>query len=215
MQTDSMVQTALTVKKLGVLATAHRIEAPDDSPEAARRTQFVQENFARMEGSLDTILMGAMDAFAKGWSIQECVYEPDGEYLWLRSVQPKDPATFGVELDEFGAMVGLRLEVPGEPAQALPREKFIVYRHRASYGKPKGRSDLDAAYPHFRAKGALLGKIVFDGGSPVARGPFVDPNARNLVADVSARGVREFHTEARAEFVVPLTPAGEHGQAAI
>jgi carbamoylphosphate synthase small subunit len=29
-----------------------------------------------------------------------------------------------------------------------------------------------------RDKGALLGKIIFDGGSPVAKGPFHDPNTR-------------------------------------
>ena len=41
-----------------------------------------------------------------------------------------------------------------------------------------------------RNKGAMLGKIVFDGGSPVARGPFVDPNVRHLVAEVSGKNVR-------------------------
>jgi hypothetical protein len=43
-----------------------------------------------------------------------------------------------------------------------------------------------------RDRGALLGKIVFDGGSPVATGPFVDPNQRNLVAEVSHPTPRTF-----------------------
>ena len=43
-----------------------------------------------------------------------------------------------------------------------------------------------------RDKGALLGKIVFDGGSAVAKGPFTDPNKRNLVAEVSAATPRIF-----------------------
>ena len=43
-----------------------------------------------------------------------------------------------------------------------------------------------------RDKGAMLGKIIFDGGSPVAQGPFVDPNARNLVAEVSDPAIRTF-----------------------
>ncbi len=38
-----------------------------------------------------------------------------------------------------------------------------------------------------RDKGALLGKIVYDASSAVARGPFADPNKRNLVAEVSRR----------------------------
>ena len=151
MQTDSMVQTALTVKKLGVLAARSTITGPDPA-----RNDFVAECLDRMEGSVETILTGAMDAFAKGWSVQECVYAADGERVRLVAVQAKDPSTFGVELDEFGTLTGLRLEMPGEPPQSLPRSKFVVYRHRPAYGRPKGRSDLDAAYPHYRAKVDLL-----------------------------------------------------------
>lgn len=43
-----------------------------------------------------------------------------------------------------------------------------------------------------RESGALLGKIIIDGGSPIAKGPFVDPNRRNLVAEVSARTPRVY-----------------------
>ena len=43
-----------------------------------------------------------------------------------------------------------------------------------------------------RDRGAMLGKIIFDGGSPVAKGPFADPNARNLVDEVSSRTVRTY-----------------------
>lgn len=42
-----------------------------------------------------------------------------------------------------------------------------------------------------RDSGAILGKIIYDGGSPIAKGPYVDPNSRNLVAEVSG-GVRTF-----------------------
>jgi len=41
-----------------------------------------------------------------------------------------------------------------------------------------------------RDKGALLGKIIFDGGSPIAKGPFADPNKRNLVDEVSSKEVK-------------------------
>jgi carbamoyl-phosphate synthase small subunit len=43
-----------------------------------------------------------------------------------------------------------------------------------------------------RDKGAMLGKIIFDGAGVVAKGPFADPNKRNLVAEVSPREVRIF-----------------------
>ncbi|HEY0865913.1 MAG TPA: DUF935 family protein [Fimbriimonas sp.] len=151
MERDSMIQTALTVKKLGVLAAPFHIESCGDST----RDRFIEEAFARMEGSPASILNGAMDAFAKGWSIQELVFEEDAGRLWLRAARPKDPALFGLNLDAFGRIEGLSLQVPGETPRDLPIGKFVLYRHRGSYGRPKGRSDLDAAYPHWQAKNAV------------------------------------------------------------
>jgi carbamoyl-phosphate synthase (ammonia) len=55
-----------------------------------------------------------------------------------------------------------------------------------------GGVDTRALTTKIRDRGAILGKIVFDGGSPIAKGPFVDPNARNLVAEVSRDGVATY-----------------------
>lgn len=156
MQDDAMIQTVLTLKRLAVLASGWTVVPFDSSPEAARRAMFAEEAFLRMEGSPTAILEAAMDAFAKGWSVQEKVWEADGPRLWLRAVRPKDPAFFGFDLDEFGNLQGLRLTLPGEAEQLLPADKFVVYLHRRSYGYPAGKSDLVAAYPHWRAKQSLL-----------------------------------------------------------
>jgi phage gp29-like protein len=101
--------------------------------------------------------MGAMDAFAKGWSIQESVYEPDGDHIWLRSVRAKNPAHFGLDLNAFGRIESLTLRLPGETAVLLPRDKFVIFQHRQTYGNAKGTSDLDAAHKHWAAKQTLLG----------------------------------------------------------
>jgi len=53
---------------------------------------YSEEAFSRMEGSPLTILSGSMDAFAKGWSIQESVFEAAAKRIWLRSIRPKNPA---------------------------------------------------------------------------------------------------------------------------
>ncbi len=174
MQRDSMIQTVMSVKRQGVLAAKFRVAPASSSGEARRKAAFVEECFARMDGSPATILDQAMDAFAKGWSVQEAVYEPLGALLVLKAVRAKDPATFGLEVDEFGAVTGLKLEarlqVSGtstplppssktnhlEEGGALPRSKFVIYANRGGYGRPKGRSDLDAAYPHWQAKVRLL-----------------------------------------------------------
>lgn len=150
MQTDSMIQTALNVKKLGVLAAPWKIVGEP------HRSAFVADVFERMEGSPMTILHGAMDALAKGWSLQELVYRFEAGRLWLQAVRPKDPAYYGVEVDAFGRIRELRLRMPGESERTLPRDKFVLYAHQGGYGDPKGRSDLDAAHRHWQAKQALL-----------------------------------------------------------
>lgn len=156
MQRDSMVQTALTIKRLAVIAADYKVVPADGSAGARERADFVLACFERMQGSPLTILQQAMDAFAKGWSVQELVYaEADGR-VWLEGARSKDPAHFGLTLNEFGAIEGLTQRMPGQPEALLPAEKFVIYAHRRSYGKAKGVSDLDAVYRHWRAKQALL-----------------------------------------------------------
>ncbi len=155
MQSDAMVQTALTVKRLGVLAAPWKLVAPAGD-EGARRTRFVEEAFGRMEGSPSSVLHAATDAFAKGWSVQELVYGQAGSRIWLAAVRTKDPSLFGLDVDGFGRIQGLELRVPGEERRRLPAEKFVIYQNRHSCREPRGRSDLDAAYRHWQAKQSLL-----------------------------------------------------------
>lgn len=156
MQRDAMVQTALTIKRLAVLAADWTLEPSSPTPAAKAQADFVTEAFSRMEGSPNDVLNAAMDAFAKGWSVQELVYRPERGRVWLHTVRPKDPALFGLETDAFGAVTGLVLRVPGEVETRLPRAKFVVYAHRRGYSAPKGRSDLDAAHRHWSAKQSLV-----------------------------------------------------------
>ena len=156
MERDSIVQTGLTLKRLGVLASPWRLRINQNTPEARRNLAFAEENLARMDGSVNTILLQAMDAFSKGWSLQELVLEPSAGHVWIKAVRAKDPSLFGLNVNEFGTLESLTMQLQGKPALELDPEKFILYRHRHSYARPKGRSDLDAAYPHFVAKQALL-----------------------------------------------------------
>ncbi len=156
MEADSMIQTALTLKRLGVMAGNWTVAPASDTPEAKRNADFAMTAFTKMEGSPVTILQAAMDSFSKGWSIQEAVYVQEGAHWWLAATRPKDPSLFGVKVDRFGKMESLHLDVPGENKLDLPTSKFIVYAHRGGYGREKGKSDLDAAYPHFTAKNTLL-----------------------------------------------------------
>lgn len=156
METDAMIQTALGIKRLGVLATPYRIVPHNSSADAQRVAAFVEETFGRMHGSPETILLGAMDAFSKGWSVQELVWELRNDRLRLREVKPKDPAQFGLVFDAFGNLERLKLQIPGELERELPRGRFAVYFNRPNYARAKGKSDLDAAFAHWQAKSKLL-----------------------------------------------------------
>lgn len=74
---DSMVQTAVTLKKLAIMAAEFEIEPADSSAEAQAKAKFVAQAFERLEGSALEIVGHATDAFAKGWSVQELVFEQD------------------------------------------------------------------------------------------------------------------------------------------
>ncbi len=157
MQLDAMVQTSLTVKKLAVLAAPLALKPASDSADAKRNHEFVEAAMLRLQGTIQEALYASMDAFAMGWSVQELVWKEAEGRLWLDAIKPKDPTAFGLSLDPFGTITGLHLQLPGENAVDLPRSKFVIYRNRATYGRPRGASDLDAAYRHYQQKQALLG----------------------------------------------------------
>jgi len=154
MRRDSMIQTAMTLKSLGVLRASYRIAGSGDPTV----TQFVQQNLNQMQGSADSILRQAMDAFIYGWSVQELTYRESGGYLWLNAARSIAPHYLGVTLNEFGQTTGLRLEIPGDPPRELPIDRYVIFRNRDRYGLPKGQSDLDAAYRHWKSKQELLTK---------------------------------------------------------
>lgn len=151
LRTDAMVQTALTVKRLGILAA----DAEWTGGEATVR-DFLTASLDQMNGSLETVLENAMAAFADGWSLQEVLYRSEGDRLVIDRVEPRDTRQFRLEFDGFGQPVGLLQLRVGEPDLPLPLEKFIVYRYRPDAAHPYGRSDLVTALPHAQNKAELM-----------------------------------------------------------
>lgn len=152
---DAMVDTALKVKRLAVLAAAGRVLAPEGE-EGRRRAEFVQEAFERMAGSPQTVLAAAMDAFARGWSVQQVEWKLDGGLLWPSAVVAKDVAHFGMGFDRYGSLTRLTSRLPGEAEVEVPREGMLVWFYRGGFDSPRGKSDLVSALPHWQAKQALL-----------------------------------------------------------
>jgi len=155
MELDPMIQTALTTKRLACLANEIEVTPADDTPRSLARAEFVQQAFERMEGTPHNILDNALDALARGWSVQELVFAEDQGRLWLQSVRPKMVSQFGMTINAFGAIQGLTLRTEEGRDLELPRSKFVLYRNHPTAHRPKGQSDLEAIYPNWKAKVTL------------------------------------------------------------
>lgn len=156
MERDSMIHTALGVKRQAVLAGKWELKPANDSPTALARLDFVKNAFEQMAGSPYAILEQALEAFSLGWSVQEMVFKRVGNAIQLEATRPKDPGYFGLDFTPYGQLKGLTLLAPEGDSKNLPLNKFVVYRYRSNYANPKGRSDLESAYPHWKARQALL-----------------------------------------------------------
>lgn len=150
MQRDPMIQTALTVKKLGVLASKWRLVG---DPE---KVAFLERAFSRMQGTVSSILFAAMDAFVTGWSLLEPVYELEDGIWWLQGVYPMNPAYFTPELGQYQQPTAVIQNLPGEEKQTLSIERFALYRYRNDYAHPLGQSDLEAVIPNYQTKKRLM-----------------------------------------------------------
>ena len=153
---DGMVQTALSVKRLGILSARSEIVPANSSARAVRIAEFVRTAFERMEGTVETCLDAAMEAFASGWSVQEMVFSQDRDGIWLDAVRPKSVASLGLALDSFGRVSALTHRGEDSKEVLLPVEKFVVYRYQPESRHPRGKSDLTTVRPHWLAKRELM-----------------------------------------------------------
>jgi len=177
MQRDAHIQACLNIKKLAVLSRGWTVMPASLSPQDIRIADFVTYALNRMERNILDILCNALDAIAKGVSIQEMNYEllPDGPYtgfVGLKSVKSKDPAEFTFETDKFLNLTGIK---SGFGDKYLNMSKFIVYTYMQTYESPYGRSDLRAAYKHYLSKeilGQFLNVYLEKYGSPTIKASF-------------------------------------------
>jgi phage gp29-like protein len=156
MTRDGMIQTALDIKKRAVLAADGQIIAASDSPEDRTKAEFVEEMLDRMQGSPTSVVEAALDSMAAGWSVQEVVRRAERGRVWIEAVRPKNPWLFGLDVDAYGTVKSLLLKLPGESERALPRHRFLIHRSRPDYAHPRGQSELETVYPHWKAKQSLL-----------------------------------------------------------
>ncbi len=183
MQQDAQIQACLTIKKLTLLSRGWEVHPASSRPSDVECADFVRFALEDMRGSITDVLMNALDALAKGFSVMEINYRIIDRKPWrgmigLASIKSKDPSTFTFETDEFLNIRGLKIStrsLTSPKEELLPPEKFVIYSYNPRYESPYGTSDLRAAYKHYWSKDVLtkfMNVYLEKYGSPTARGTY-------------------------------------------
>ena len=162
MRHDPDVKVGLLLKSCGVLAKGWALapgvaEGEDGYEQAQEQSDFVQQCFDAMPGSLDDILEEVLfDGLALGTSIGEknFLLRDDGR-VGYKSLKPKDPQYYYLILDDYNNIERLILRGLGAD-EALDPAKFWFFTHQSSHSEPWGLSDLRAAYRYYWAKRKIM-----------------------------------------------------------
>ncbi len=159
MQNDAQVRACLSIKKASVLARGWEINpVKEDGRRGQEIANFCRESLDAMDGSITRVLWDTCDALAKGYSIQNIVWDVCKIGKWAGKWVPvfikgKDPEEWEFLVDKFRNVVGL-YHVP--TSEEFGRSRFVVYSYQGDYHNPYGRSDLRACYRNWWSKDFLI-----------------------------------------------------------
>lgn len=205
-QRDGTVSALYNVLTYPILANPWSIEPEDDTPEAKKQAQFVEEALKRpphkggMTTPFDLVLADMLRAVLEKHRAFEKVYTLTAEgKITYKKIASRDNSTIRIMTDDRGGFNGIKQEAYiGKKFETvvIPREKAFLY----TFGKEKnwleGESAFRAAYYHYEKKhrlyylahqavqvGALPPRVVK--GAPKAKQPELDAT----VAAVDRLGV--------------------------
>lgn len=153
MRRDAQVRSCLTTKRLSVLSEDAHVYPANDSADAKRAANLVEEMLRRLPGGVGAVVDGALDALATGYALGELIWDAhDGT---LSRIRWHDPRRFALLADATGAIVAIKPIGVGLDAAPIPRERFVLYTYGSRYGSPFGESDLIAAHEPWWRKQTL------------------------------------------------------------
>ena len=178
MQKDSQVKSCLAIKKGSLLSRGWEIKA--DKKDGARGkevAEFCDWALREVSGSILTVLWNVTDALAKGYSLQNVVWQTVQTGKWAGKWSPiflksKDPSDWSFDVDEYRNVVGVRYEPTNE---VFPAERFVIYSYQPEYSNPYGTSDLRACYRNWWSKDLLTrfwNLYLEKYGSPTVKGTY-------------------------------------------
>ena len=169
---DDEISQAVETRIDALLATPFRIE-PSDTPEAILLMQEIKEWFAE-------IATGSINALLFGYSVQEMVYNQDGDYIGIEWVGEKPMEWFGPKND--GRLI-YRPEGTGQEYEVDQVFKFFMTRRKSTYKQPYGKALLTVVYwlDFFRKNGfKFWAKFLERFGTPILLGKCKDSDPSEM-----------------------------------
>ena len=169
---DDEISQAVETRIDALLATPFRFE-PSDTPEAILLMQEIKEWFAE-------IATGSINALLFGYSVQEMVYNQDGDYIGIQWVGEKPMEWFEPKND------GRLIYRPGGTGQEYEVDqvfKFFMTRRKATYKQPYGKALLTVVYwlDFFRKNGfKFWAKFLERFGTPILLGKCKDSDPSEM-----------------------------------
>jgi len=144
---DDEVGGALDQLKLSVLRRERQVTPKDDSAEAARTAQFIQEQLARVP-AFHEVLEALLDAPAYGVAIAEMIFDVSAGQVSLLDIKdrPQELFCFGKRHEpQIGPLRFLKDRAALE-GEEVPEQKFLVFSYRPRSGNRRGRPLLRSVF---------------------------------------------------------------------
>ena len=169
---DDEISQAVETRVDALLATPFRIE-PSDTDESLLLMKEIKEWFAE-------IATGSINALLFGYSVQEMVYNQDGDYIGIEWVGEKPMEWFEPKND--GRLI-YRPEGTGQEYEVDQVFKFFMTRRKSTYKQPYGKALLTVVYwlDFFRKNGfKFWAKFLERFGTPILLGKCKDSDPSEM-----------------------------------
>lgn len=165
-----------------------------------------------------------MDAVDVGFSVAEKVPEllRDGEFagsLVVGSLIPHHPSTVAFEVDDYGRVAGIGIDVPGHPRVVVPASRFLYAVYRSHYASPYGSGDYARAHRAWFVKAEAIKKwgVWSDrnalGTRVVKYPPATNPDQQSAVLDAITKQQAQYVVMVPEGWDVTLSGGGDDGSA--
>ena len=161
---DGTVQALYNTIVMPILGSNWSIEPEDDSPEAVKQSEKVEEwiktppHKGGMTTPIDLVLAQTLRGVIEGYSGFEKVLSIKNGYVVFRKLAWRDPSTLGIRGDARGGFNGFKQRAfigDNYEEVIIPLERAFLYTYGKEFHNLKGRSAFTSAYSSYDKKRRL------------------------------------------------------------